>query len=587
MCGIVGLISEYSNGFSASEMSLFLQNLVVNQVRGSDSTGVFSVNNKHDPALIKAVGGVSHLLSAPSWKTFQQDMLWNGKIAVGHGRAATRGSVTTENAHPFRVPYDDDKEHSIYLVHNGTLHYHQSLPDFYKYDVDSHWLAHCLQAHGPEETLSRVGGAMALVWWDSKTKTINFFRNHERPLHFTTVEDTGRNETMLLNSEAAALRWLIARNGLKITQKHDVYVFEEMKWYSLPFDDLQGDFIVKKITRKIQSSAVWEGYHGRDWSASPIAVPVGTDTKNAMHYAYDSNRTYLKDVRALLQGHFNVVRWEGTTRITSMTGGYTIRQLDCPPYEPGMVCMFLATKQLPNSATLRVEFLDAEAKRLIIDRELNQAFIEKALAPNAPTSSSTEKEGGSQGETFPARLVTTDHTNYSAFVNPAKLKRFRTGRAFNFHTKDFKQQTIKHSGVISQGVLLERYSNEVDPPIRLNEEVIVELADYEPIRMTDTTPTPNLFYMKAYRVRPDGKMDQYVNCFWYVRSENAAKQLCDNPTLFKGTVRQLRFAEKAVYNDTGAVVEVMLSNVVPISKSEAADSCQLPIVKEETPRVAH
>jgi len=48
-----------------------------------------------------------------------KDLIPEAEVALAHTRAATRGSVTVENAHPFRVT-DEDGRAVAALAHNGT-----------------------------------------------------------------------------------------------------------------------------------------------------------------------------------------------------------------------------------------------------------------------------------------------------------------------------------------------------------------------------------------------------------------------------------------------------------------------------------
>src|ERR1022692_1164682 len=134
MCGIIATICNRTNGFDSEETDQFAANLFVNQWRGQDSTGIVNVAQNGDAIIVKALGGPTNIYSTDKWDMFKKDMISQGRIAFGHGRQATRGTVTIENAHPFRVENKDGNE--IILVHNGTLHGFQRLPGFDKHDVD-------------------------------------------------------------------------------------------------------------------------------------------------------------------------------------------------------------------------------------------------------------------------------------------------------------------------------------------------------------------------------------------------------------------------------------------------------------------
>ena len=116
MCGIVGIISAYSNGFSANESAAFTDMLVMDTVRGFDSTGAMAITNVGNLDMLKAALTGSTFVKAPEYSSFKSNLLCDGLMAFGHNRAATRGTVNDRNAHPFLV--NDNK---ICLLQNGTL----------------------------------------------------------------------------------------------------------------------------------------------------------------------------------------------------------------------------------------------------------------------------------------------------------------------------------------------------------------------------------------------------------------------------------------------------------------------------------
>jgi len=205
MCGIVGIVSNCSNGFSAKEMGAFAQLLFLDTVRGYDSTGVFGVSNNRNVVIHKdAIHGLD-FLQTKEFKEFKGAMISNGKIVVGHNRAATRGTIVDKNAHPFWV---DDK---IVLVQNGT--YKGDHKHLKNTDVDTEAVAHVIsETDTVENALQKINASYALVWYNADKSELNLIRNDERPLYIAKFFGTG----LMFASEAIMIQYAAAREDLKL-----------------------------------------------------------------------------------------------------------------------------------------------------------------------------------------------------------------------------------------------------------------------------------------------------------------------------------------------------------------------------------
>jgi hypothetical protein len=184
MCGIVGMVSSYSNGFSHKEASMFELMLFVDTFRGWDSTGVFGVDLHGNVELHKEASHGADFICTKEFQEFLKESTKAGKIMVGHNRAATRGTVSDDNAHPFCV---DDK---IVLVQNGTMR-----GDHKKHanvDVDTHAIAHILAKESDvTKALQSFDAAYAFVWYNVSDETLYIIRNSERPLWIAEFDKTG------------------------------------------------------------------------------------------------------------------------------------------------------------------------------------------------------------------------------------------------------------------------------------------------------------------------------------------------------------------------------------------------------------
>lgn len=555
MCGITGSISEFENGFAHDEMAVFQQNMVINQFRGSDSTGIFSVNRKGETSVIKRVGGVASIATDPEWTRMKQAALESGSILIGHGRAATRGHITEQNAHPF-VHEEDGKK--IIMVHNGTLELFQSLPRFHEFDVDSDWLAHCICKFGAEETFSKVRGAMAVVWWDSKEKTINFFRNSDRPLHFSTVRAPFKGaHTMMINSEAAALRYLIDRNSLKPKGKDDVYYFTPMTHFWLSLDDLSGGLKKKQITAAPEPVRHRTYYGGAEYDKTwwenyreKYNRINGEENKPSVH-TDTMEREYFEDIQGLIDGRFSRIKWRHTGYKDVIFPGGGMITYARPPYEKGLIEMSLSREHGVTDGMVELLYsVGGNSWKILRGKDVPYNGI-KLDTKKEELSQQQQQKGGKSADV-------------DEFV-AVGLKRFRPGRNFKFQTTH-RNNVTKHSGkfLITEDAKhgrLQSYTNDLDGEICEGMEVLLEVVDYENIGFSGA------WRMKANRlqIQSDAAVqDSYADFIWIVADE-AQALATEKQGYFKGTIDIIRLATQDEHRESGAYVTCLVKDLVPQS----------------------
>jgi hypothetical protein len=289
MCGIVGFIT---NATKVSEMdrSRFLkQALIIDTLRGDDSTGVFGVG--HEPMFddgsaywFKQLGGGEAFTDTKEyWENFVD--VSNYRCVVGHNRAATIGGVTADTAHPFQ-------EGPITLVHNGTLTSTHGMPNpmagLPDVEVDSHAICHNLALHSVDEVVSTLHGAFALVWHDARDDSVNIVRNSKRPLHFGMNK---QGNTLYFMSEGEMLSLLDTRIRLGISSIYYPSEGQYLKWLSnTPLDrpitrelDLYEDtwYTTYNTNRYGGYGGAYntgygaDGYSGYDWDEEDDDDPLG------------------------------------------------------------------------------------------------------------------------------------------------------------------------------------------------------------------------------------------------------------------------------------------------------------------------
>lgn len=219
MCGLVGLVNKYQNGFTQQQKDVFGTLLFVDMLRGDDSTGAFVIQNNGDLSMAKDATNSIDFIRSKEFDDLLTKAYRNGSALIGHNRKATRGNVTDANAHPFIV------DERICLVHNGTLWGdHKQHADV---EVDSHAIAHLLTQHTPDEVVNKISGAYALIWYDFERQELNFLRNKERPLYWVELDDC-----WLWCSEQSMLEFVRHRYNLKFKQnpmllpEHVINVFK-------------------------------------------------------------------------------------------------------------------------------------------------------------------------------------------------------------------------------------------------------------------------------------------------------------------------------------------------------------------------
>lgn len=213
MCGIVAAAGL----LTAEEEKIFKFLLILDTVRGEDSTGIAGVSVNGDVLVSKAVGTPYDLFPL---KLTERVFTANNRLLIGHNRYATQGGVTKKNAHPFEFD-------NVVGVHNGTLKARYGLKHD-NYEVDSEQLYANIDEDGEKVVLPKVEGAYALVWYDKENKQLKVIRNKERPLHYAF---SACGKKVFFASEEWMLAVALSRNSYKHRpiqeiQEDQLYTFD-------------------------------------------------------------------------------------------------------------------------------------------------------------------------------------------------------------------------------------------------------------------------------------------------------------------------------------------------------------------------
>ena len=216
--------------------------------RGMDSTGLAVVDKiTCGIKVFKKVGTPDKLFdSSPVFDESKGTYIGpSGKVFIGHNRAATRGSVSDENAHPFH-------HGEVVGAHNGTLISTYGLEDADKFDVDSEAVFYNLSKYTVETVIPDVYGAYALTWYDRTDDKLYVLRNDERTLYWTRRMD---NDAVFWASEAWMLD--VVLDKLKIKHTSPV-MFEKNKLYELDVSDVSYTTFRKVDWVKEKTILGWE-----------------------------------------------------------------------------------------------------------------------------------------------------------------------------------------------------------------------------------------------------------------------------------------------------------------------------------------
>ena len=293
MCGLVGIVSKLTSGLYQVDLDLFEQMLLCDSVRGQDSTGSFVLTKNTQARIIKHNTHPMNLFSTEEWINYHKFAIREGQAIIGHNRAATFGEISNENAHPF---YEGD----IVLMHNGTILNHKSLKNT---DVDSHAICHSFMEIGYKETLKKINGAWALIWYNLHENKLYLTRNEDRPLGIIET-----SQEIYIASEIAMMQWLLARQG-KTIAKEDIYILKpfdlitiSLQPFKLETENIKED--VQPVFSGHHSPNIMEDGANEDIDNVPFVTETGhVKTNQNFPVKQESNNTLATYIHPLFQSY--------------------------------------------------------------------------------------------------------------------------------------------------------------------------------------------------------------------------------------------------------------------------------------------
>lgn len=311
MCGIVGVAGKLNNKTDKALKTL----LVLDAVRGIDSTGIAAVHRDGEVKVVKQLGNPYELFDTRGFAPAINKM---NRVVIGHNRFATQGEVNRKNAHPFEFD-------TLVGVHNGTLRNKWKLLDANLFKVDSENLYYHIEHEGLDSFLEIVDGAYALVWWDKVNEELNFLRNKERPMWCVKSID---GEVLFWASE----RWMIeiaaGREDIKLGEFHPM--MEDMH-YRIPInkDGVMEKPIVSLAQAKFvpppvfQQQQKWSAHGGADSKKATstktltlVPTTAATEKKSDIQSSTASKRGYVNSKGLAIELMALCVDSQGATYIS-------------------------------------------------------------------------------------------------------------------------------------------------------------------------------------------------------------------------------------------------------------------------------
>jgi hypothetical protein len=339
----------------------------MDQVRGKDSVGIISQQYngvQFEKSVIDPVSFLEHRRVTP--------LLSGAKALVGHNRAATRGGVSANNAHPFQ-------HGSITLVHNGTLRSNAVTTPYFTVDSESICYALSL-ADDPITVLESLEGAYALIWFDSRDNSWNIARNDERPLVF--MSNTA-GDTMWLSSEAGILYACTNEDMKDLDPRTHIFQVPAETYWKIKPDASTPSKLAREVRRftakKLQYKPVT--YHGGSKKAT--STTTGTDNVHSLpDKRVSKNVEQGAYARALeeFQKHVGMPSWYKmeVDQVGHNRGGYCMVSgwLDVEPY--AKVVMF----NVPFDAVNVGDTLEVFLSSLYLDQYDNRSAIKQQRLEN-------------------------------------------------------------------------------------------------------------------------------------------------------------------------------------------------------------
>lgn len=238
MCGLWGIINVKKSKF---DKTLFNVLGIQNDSRGGDSCGIF-IDGKTEYGVDKLK------LYANFYKKSKVINETNKcKIALGHCRKASVGTISENTAQPIVIKNDNGNTEFV-VMHNGTIYNYKALAQKYIPDIDitgmtdSQVMARIFYHAGYDCLSEYYGGAVFVIIDYRKEPTVYLFKgsskntihstvsSEERPLYYIQTDNTlifSSQHTYLAASNPEEIVYTLSSNQLIEVCDDDCYLVQE------------------------------------------------------------------------------------------------------------------------------------------------------------------------------------------------------------------------------------------------------------------------------------------------------------------------------------------------------------------------
>lgn len=199
MCGLFGFAGQLSRRQRATLLRTLC---VLNQERGRDSVGIARITSGERPEIVKSLMLPTDVAVTESFNKLASA---DGHVWIGHTRAATRGAVSLDNAHPFHMG-------QTVLAHNGMVSIDKEMVercDGKEFEVDSQHLAYLINR---DDKLGEIDGCAAMVFSKAKAAADVSLVRYHNPL---TVAYIYNRAGLVWSSTWQAVRYALAAANIR------------------------------------------------------------------------------------------------------------------------------------------------------------------------------------------------------------------------------------------------------------------------------------------------------------------------------------------------------------------------------------